>query len=740
MDLELISGKGNRKNTGLVKVKNKQQNNGWNSAKVNILYGLPPALLVLGNLFLFGPATIFRGNTAEFSTSFVEILQLYSKPFILAFLGLTLLSFILPRKLTAKYVAILFALGLLLWLQGNFLVWDYGVLDGNLIKWEGYKWQGWVDISLWLLLLILITKYNRKIYKGAAYISLMLIFLQSTIFLFSYTATPSTYVPKSKYISTSLENLVNYSSSLNIIHIIFDSLQTDVFEEVVRENKMETALDGFVLFKENLTVSSTTTFSIPTIFSGKAYQHNVLLSSYIQETFTEKSFLKSLSQAGYEINLVPSIELPAKYATNYYRIPIVYGPSNAESRMSEAAFLMDLVLFRHVPHFLKIFVYNFQHWSILPIFSPKTGVGHFHHKSFFVDYIDGIKITNLPKAYHFIHLMPPHSPYVTKENCECAVEILPATRDNYKTEIKCILKLFIRLLEKLKDLNIYDSSFIVLQADHGAGFPIGTVDKPVTNNNPKTPNPHILGRAVALLCIKPQNSRGPLHLSLAKTNVADVAATILEAAGLENHTDGISAFAIDPTANRERWYDRVDRVFKVVGGTYDIQSWHDMTSTLPARHLTAGLYSWGGKIEFGFMGNAQPYQTHGWSLPEDGFTWTEGKSASLTMPIAQAPSAVVLKVNLMAFLVSGKLPRQRVLIEVNGEEVGQWKLNSGTFQDWTLLLPEKVFRGANSVTLTFKTPNSFSPAQLGLSRDGRVLGIAVRNIELYPVDDREKQL
>jgi len=718
-------------------VKDEQQNNSWNSAKVYIVYGLPPTLLVLGNLFLFGPATIFRGNTSEFSTTFVEILQLYSKPFVLAFLGLTLLSFILPRKLTTKYVAILFALGLLLWLQGNFLVWDYGVLDGNLIKWESYKWQGWVDISLWLLLLVLITKYNRNIYRGAVYISLMLIFLQSTLFLFSYFTKPSAYVPKSKHISSSLENLVSYSSSLNIIHIILDGLQTDVFEEVVRENKMETSLDGFVLFKENLTVSSTTTFSIPAIFSGKSYQDNVLLSSYVQEALTEKSFLKSLSQAGYKINLVPSIELPAKYATNYYRIPIVYGPSNEESRMSEAAFLMDLVLFRHMPHFLKKFVYNFQNWSIFPIFSPQTAVGNFHHKSFFVDYIDHINLNSLHKSYHLIHLMPPHPPYVTKDNCECAGKILSATRNHYKNETKCILKLFIRLLDKLKTLNIYDSSFVVLQADHGAGFPIATVDKPVTNINPKTINPHLLGRAVALLCIKPQNSRGPLHLSLAKTNVTDVAATILEAAGLENHTDGISALALDPTANRERWYDRV---FRVVGSAYDIQSWHDMTSTLPVRHLTAGLYSWGGKIEFGFMGNAQPYQTHGWSLPEDGFTWTDGKSASLTIPIAGVPSAVVLKVNLMAFLASGKLPKQRVLIEVNGEEVGQWELKSGTFQDWTLLLPENVFRGANSVTITFNTPDSFSPAQLGLYRDGRHLGIAVRNIELYPVDDRERQI
>ncbi len=168
--------------------------------------------------------------------------------------------------------------------------------------------------------------------------------------------------------------------------------------------------------------------------------------------------------------------------------------------------------------------------------------------------------------------MPPHPAYVTKDNCECAGKILSATRNHYKNETKCILKLFIRLLDKLKTLNIYDSSFVVLQADHGAGFPIATVDKPVTNINPKTINPHLLGRAVALLCIKPQNSRGPLHLCLAKSNVTDVAATRLEAAGLENHTDGISALALDPTANRERCMTGCSWWLAVL---MSFQSWHE---------------------------------------------------------------------------------------------------------------------------------------------------------------------
>lgn len=46
--------------------------------------------------------------------------------------------------------------------------------------------------------------------------------------------------------------LLKYSSSQNIVHIILDSFQTDIFWELVAEEGLEDDLEGFVLFKENM--------------------------------------------------------------------------------------------------------------------------------------------------------------------------------------------------------------------------------------------------------------------------------------------------------------------------------------------------------------------------------------------------------------------------------------------------------------------------------------------------------
>lgn len=572
--------------------------------------------------------------------------------------------------------------------------------------------------------------FYRKISKVSSLCSLVMIFLQSVLLVLICVSTPQTLSSNSGERSGNSDSLFNYSSSFNIIHVILDGLQTDVFQEVVKENKMDRNLDGFVLFKENMAVFGTTTFSIPAIFSSEIYQGNVEMSSYVKEALVEKAFYNNLFKKGYDVNLVPGITIPAKNVTNYYMVPKVYGSATKEKNLSEAAFLMDLVLFRHLPQYLKNKIYNNQKWTIAPLFSVNYKAGYFHYKSFFEDYIEALNVKTSRPSYHFIHLLPPHQPYVTCENCEYAGKVLPPTRTNYKIEVKCILRLFLKFITKLKDLGIYDSSFIIIHADHGSGFPVNMKNKPLSATNISAISPGIVGKSLAMLAIKPRNSRGKMKISNTHTILTDIPATVMDAAGLENCFRGTSVLAINVAEERERCFSNK---FKVTGSVYDYQSWHKDENLMSQKPLSAGAntYQWGAKIEFGFMGNAQAYQTNGWSLPEDGFTWTDGKTASLTIPIGGKPeSPVVLKAKLMAFLCLANLEKQTVHILVNGQEVGKWKITKPSFQEQTLTIPETLFTEQNCMVITFQIPDARSPARFGASNDKRFLGLAVRELKL----------
>ena len=83
-----------------------------------------PALLGPFVLFLLGPHTIYNANRGEFSTVFTDI----AWPWLLMavgggwtlLLGIGCVICLLSDRLTRLYAALLFAVGVLLWAQGNF--------------------------------------------------------------------------------------------------------------------------------------------------------------------------------------------------------------------------------------------------------------------------------------------------------------------------------------------------------------------------------------------------------------------------------------------------------------------------------------------------------------------------------------------------------------------------------------------------------------------------------------------
>ena len=114
-----------------------------------------PALLVVLPLCLFGPYTIVSGNEAEFSAPFWTLVR----PILLAGAGIALvlivLGLLLPSRLLRPYVALLFGLGVVIWIQGNFLVPDYGPLDGTAIDWTVQAWRNPYEMALWTLVPVL---------------------------------------------------------------------------------------------------------------------------------------------------------------------------------------------------------------------------------------------------------------------------------------------------------------------------------------------------------------------------------------------------------------------------------------------------------------------------------------------------------------------------------------------------------------------------------------------------------
>ena len=75
--------------------------------------------------------------------------------------------------------------------------------------------------------------------------------------------------------------------------------------------------------------------------------------------------------------------------------------------------------------------------------------------------------------------------------------------------------------------------------------------------------------------------------------------------------------------------------------------------------LAGDYYQPGSSITFGKGGTAEQYQKKGWSGPEEGFTWRDGKSSKLLMKIDKAKSDIIMIAALGPLTVPGKIEKQR---------------------------------------------------------------------------------
>jgi hypothetical protein len=209
-------------------------------------------------------------------------------------------------------------------------------------------------------------------------------------------------------------------------------------------------------------------------------------------------------------------------------------------------------------------------------------------------FVEDVSVSDSPKPrYKFFHSLVTHVPANLDSDCYI-VDKEKQTNENAVDFIKCGLGHFVALLDKLKALDIYDETMIVLSSDHSdywidesvkfgkfkkRGIPVGTIM-----------------RASAALANKPFNARGTVTQTEAPVSLRDIPETILAAKGLGQKTstsvafEARDVFSVSPTDNREReylhyvwdhkyWAEEVlppITTYKINGRIKDPQSWPDL--------------------------------------------------------------------------------------------------------------------------------------------------------------------
>ncbi|MBD1869717.1 hypothetical protein H6F95_20925 [Cyanobacteria bacterium FACHB-471] len=149
-------------------------------------------------------------------------------------------------------------------------------------------------------------------------------------------------------------------------------------------------------------------------------------------------------------------------------------------------------------------------------------------------------------------------------------------------------------------------------------------------------------------------------------------------------------------------------------------------------------YKLGDTISFSANAHPMVFYSLGWAKPEDWGTGTLGKDARLVMQVDGSPASNAVELSAIArAFVNEEHPKLDVEVIVNGEEVGQWEFVYGESADGErkAVIPADLVAKQNPLEIVFKMPNAKSPAELGISSDGRVLGLGIYELRLDNVSN-----
>src|SRR5687768_7965712 len=192
-----------------------------------------PALLIPSVIFLIGAHTIYVNNAAEFAVSYAEL----AAPWLLTTTALNWIILlaagcviaVISEQLTRMYAVMLFVIGLFVWGQGNLWNADYGVLAGQELDLSVHAWRAPYELAGWVICLLIALVFFRPVSRIAALASVAFLAVQFVALML--TGPDSAGTQRVRWTEPP-RGIYEFSAVRNVIHIVLDEFQSDVFNDI----------------------------------------------------------------------------------------------------------------------------------------------------------------------------------------------------------------------------------------------------------------------------------------------------------------------------------------------------------------------------------------------------------------------------------------------------------------------------------------------------------------------------
>lgn len=701
---------------------------------------------------IFAPLETYLTNVQEFWFQTRDLLPLLLGTFAVVSVLLFLAGLLLKRAgiLFPYAAAVFFSIYLGLYIQGNFIPRNYGILNGTEIDWEKYPHYGAASLILWSAMLVLCmlmcTKLSAHVHAVCSYtgvvISFILIFTAGTLFVQNLR-----YEKEKKHVVVSQKDMFSLSEQKNMIVLLYDTFDSSYMRELLEGEDGDAYRDifeDFTYYPDTAGGYPTTRASMPLILTGQWYENEQPFSDFVNEAYKKTDFYDFLEQNSYSAGMYAYRESVSNDTDMFVNVKEgTYSVKNIPGFLKD---IYKLAAFNYLPHQLKKYmvVYTGDYDQYMEMESQDQTYTPMDVPEFF-ELLEKEKLSvneNLDKkqknAFRFYHLLGTHPGYEFGEE-------LSKDGGSYTAldEAKGCIRSLKYYCDLLKEKGIYDNSVIIVMADHGFQS-----DECYKGSNP-------------LLMIKESSKNEDNHEKNEKQNQFQISnvpvswdnllPTMKTLISGENHAGDL--WSQEEDAQRERRFLFFDLGKKAKPNALPQLTEYAVSGT-PADHSftlmpTGNIYSYSDsqekkKLENAFLVDGKteiPVDDEAWdaicicgaSMLEFGsngeaYRWTSEKA--LMFAFAVEDTSKDYKLGLHYWGKYQENSDQEIIVKINGVPLDQECVSVNDDQKSVFVKIPRTCLTDQDVTVVICFSNAVSPKETGIGEDTRKLTFSLSGVSI----------
>ena len=511
----------------------------------------------------FTPLQIFLNNVSEFSADFAQLLLL----FLLVSSGLIAVLYLAAGKLSSQiFLAAVTFLSVVAFIESRifFGLAGHQPFAGDMIDWEPLIALSYVELAAILARALLFAVFRRRqelFYSVSLFILLFhsFGFLHATITRWDAIQQSARSVQDT---SPYFSDFYRLSRERNVIHIVPDNTQGALMHEILASDfdRYSEVFDGFTLFTRAAGRYPRTFAAISFFMTGLGPDPETdfvpsvpFTHQYNWTVLNEHSLVNTLAAHDFKAF---GYQWRDSYCAGRYTAcragDVFHGhtisPGKAAHTGRIGLDLLDIALFQVTPVLIRRYIHNDERWFLSQL-ATRTRT----YSAILDLFLENMTTDERPGSYNYFHVAGGHPPIQFDEHCNY-VGTQKADHENTRAQVTCTLLQLERLVQKLKQLGIYDETMIIMHGDHGNEWLTASLN----SVGDKVILPRVSGSANPAILVKPPKMQGPLRFSRAPVSIGDVPATINDAFALDGQFPGIPMLSLNETSERERvflWYD-----------------------------------------------------------------------------------------------------------------------------------------------------------------------------------------